>query len=31
MEQISALMDSELSPQDSNQALRRLEDTPEAK
>jgi sigma-E factor negative regulatory protein RseA len=30
MEQISALMDNELSPQDSGQALRRLGDTPEA-
>ncbi len=31
MEQISALMDGELSPQDSSQALRRLDDTPEAR
>lgn len=31
MEQISALMDNELSPQDSSQALRRLDDTPEAR
>lgn len=31
MEQISALMDNELSLQDSSQALRRLEDTPEAR
>ncbi len=31
MEQISALMDSELSPDDSAQALRRLEDTPESR
>jgi len=31
MEQISALMDGELSTQDSGQALRRLDDTPEAR
>jgi sigma-E factor negative regulatory protein RseA len=31
MEQISALMDGELSAQDSSQALRRLNDTPEAR
>lgn len=31
MEQISALMDGELSAQDSSQALRRLDDTPEAR
>jgi sigma-E factor negative regulatory protein RseA len=31
MEQISALMDNELSSQDFSQALRRLDDTPEAR
>lgn len=31
MEQISALMDNELSTQDSSQALRRLDDVPEAR
>lgn len=31
MEQISALMDNELSPQDSSQVLRRLDDTSEAR
>ncbi|MFZ9530181.1 MAG: sigma-E factor negative regulatory protein, partial [Burkholderiales bacterium] len=31
MEQISALMDNELSPQDYGQAFRQLGDTPEAR